>query len=155
MRGMLKSLNDPYTRFLSPSEFASLSKYDITGVGLNIVDAPDSGSGIKVRARAYVSLMAWHVMICVHELMRIATAAAGAGYGDRLPSRAGWRANGRRAAGGGRKVGGRSIRLSSCHAHPGTGGRRGATRAWTSRRDGETAASAASSSHLRESRSGG
>lgn len=64
MRGMLKSLNDPYTRFLSPSEFASLSKYDITGVGLNIVDAPDSGSGIKVRARAYVSPMttAWHGM---------------------------------------------------------------------------------------------
>ena len=58
MRGMLKSLNDPYTRFLSPSEFASLSKYDITGVGLNIVDAPDSGSGIKVRARANVSRMA-------------------------------------------------------------------------------------------------
>jgi C-terminal processing protease CtpA/Prc len=69
MRSMLSSLKDPYTRFLSPAEFASLSKYDITGVGLNIVDAPDSGSGIKVRA-GYIDdkvanreIRVWHFVI--------------------------------------------------------------------------------------------
>lgn len=30
-------LSDPYTRFISPSEFTAMLKYDITGVGLNLV----------------------------------------------------------------------------------------------------------------------
>ena len=31
-----KSIKDRYTRFLSPGEFASLAKYDISGVGVNL-----------------------------------------------------------------------------------------------------------------------
>lgn len=36
IREMLLKLKDPYSRFLSPDEFASMSKYDISGVGLNL-----------------------------------------------------------------------------------------------------------------------
>ncbi|KAG6547057.1 hypothetical protein Mapa_011307 [Marchantia paleacea] len=36
IRSMLATLNDPYTRFLTPDQFLQLSKYDVTGVGLNI-----------------------------------------------------------------------------------------------------------------------
>lgn len=35
---MIASLKDPYSRFLTPDQFARLAKYDITGVGLNIGD---------------------------------------------------------------------------------------------------------------------
>jgi len=38
VRDMLKELNDPFTRFLTPQQFAPLSKYDVTGVGLNLGD---------------------------------------------------------------------------------------------------------------------
>ena len=36
IREMLLKLRDPYTRFLSPDEFSAMSKYDISGVGLNL-----------------------------------------------------------------------------------------------------------------------
>ena len=36
IREMVLRLKDPYSRFLSPSEFSSMSKYDISGVGLNL-----------------------------------------------------------------------------------------------------------------------
>ena len=35
------SLPDPYSRFLSPEEFAAMSRYDITGVGLNLGSADE------------------------------------------------------------------------------------------------------------------
>eukprot|EP00850_Spirogloea_muscicola_P007357 SM000037S13492 [mRNA] locus=s37:263414:272177:+ [translate_table: standard] len=35
---MLTSLQDPYSRFLTPEQFSELAKYDVTGVGLNIVE---------------------------------------------------------------------------------------------------------------------
>ncbi|GBG63669.1 hypothetical protein CBR_g38981 [Chara braunii] len=48
IKNMLGSLNDPYTRFLSPDQFAQLSKYDITGIGLNIGEDADPSSGRTV-----------------------------------------------------------------------------------------------------------
>eukprot|EP00976_Prorocentrum_cordatum_P056152 1132711-Prorocentrum_minimum.AAC.1 len=48
IRTMLASLNDPYTRFVSPGDFQAMSKYDITGIGLNLTDAPDSNSGVRI-----------------------------------------------------------------------------------------------------------
>ncbi|WPT15248.1 Carboxyl-terminal-processing peptidase 1 [Picochlorum sp. SENEW3] len=36
IREMLLTLKDPYTRFLSADEFSAMSKYDISGVGLNL-----------------------------------------------------------------------------------------------------------------------
>jgi len=40
---MIASLKDPYSRFLTPDQFARLAKYDITGVGLNIGDVLAEG----------------------------------------------------------------------------------------------------------------
>ena len=40
VRGMLSTLNDPFTRFVAP-DFQELLKYDISGVGLNIAEMPD------------------------------------------------------------------------------------------------------------------
>jgi C-terminal processing protease CtpA/Prc len=34
----LKKLGDKYTRFVKPSNFAKLTKYDVTGVGVRIVE---------------------------------------------------------------------------------------------------------------------
>lgn len=36
IREMVLRLRDPYSRFLSPNEFSAMSKYDISGVGLNL-----------------------------------------------------------------------------------------------------------------------
>lgn len=36
IRSVLKSLHDPYCRFLDPEAFATLGKYDMSGVGLNL-----------------------------------------------------------------------------------------------------------------------
>ena len=41
---MLVTLNDPYSRFVSPQQFAMLAKYDITGIGLNIGEDVEGGS---------------------------------------------------------------------------------------------------------------
>ncbi|KAK3165000.1 hypothetical protein QOZ80_1AG0027640 [Eleusine coracana subsp. coracana] len=45
---MLASLGDPYTRFLSPSEFSKMSKYDMTGIGLNLREIPDGNGSFKL-----------------------------------------------------------------------------------------------------------
>ncbi|CAL8463652.1 g3186 [Coccomyxa elongata] len=34
-------LNDPYTRFITPDEFQTMRKYDVTGVGLNLASAEE------------------------------------------------------------------------------------------------------------------
>ena len=34
-------VSDPYCRFISPSDFASMKKYDVTGVGLNLGTAEE------------------------------------------------------------------------------------------------------------------
>jgi carboxyl-terminal processing protease len=36
VRRMVSQLKDPYSRFLSPEEFSSMVKYDVSGVGLNL-----------------------------------------------------------------------------------------------------------------------
>ncbi|KAJ1284654.1 hypothetical protein BS78_03G221800 [Paspalum vaginatum] len=48
IRKMLASLGDPYTRFLTPSEFSKMSKYDMTGVGLNLREIPDADGSFKL-----------------------------------------------------------------------------------------------------------
>ncbi|XP_062217560.1 carboxyl-terminal-processing peptidase 1, chloroplastic-like isoform X2 [Phragmites australis] len=48
IRKMLASLGDPYTRFLSPSEFSKMSKYDMTGIGLNLREIPDDIGSFKL-----------------------------------------------------------------------------------------------------------
>ncbi|RLN23999.1 hypothetical protein C2845_PM07G17510 [Panicum miliaceum] len=45
---MLASLGDPYTRFLSPAEFSKMSKYDMTGIGLNLREIPDDNGSVKL-----------------------------------------------------------------------------------------------------------
>ncbi|KAL6615749.1 hypothetical protein ACP70R_038019 [Stipagrostis hirtigluma subsp. patula] len=45
IRKMLASLGDPYTRFLDPSE---MSKYDMTGIGLNLREIPDNNGSFKL-----------------------------------------------------------------------------------------------------------
>ncbi|KAK1276145.1 hypothetical protein QJS04_geneDACA000764 [Acorus gramineus] len=49
IRRMLASLGDPYTRFLSPSEFAKMARYDVTGVGINVREVPDDNGAIKLK----------------------------------------------------------------------------------------------------------
>ncbi|KAL3678777.1 hypothetical protein R1sor_021733 [Riccia sorocarpa] len=44
IKAMLGSLNDPYTRFLTPDQFLQLSKYDVTGIGLNIGEFEENGT---------------------------------------------------------------------------------------------------------------
>jgi carboxyl-terminal processing protease len=48
IRGMLATLDDPYTRFLTPNQFTELSKYDVTGVGLNIGELANRKGQIKL-----------------------------------------------------------------------------------------------------------
>ncbi len=53
-------LKDPYSRFITPTEFQAMRKYDVTGVGLNLATAeefsrksgmslPDDRSDAEVR----------------------------------------------------------------------------------------------------------
>ena len=53
-------LKDPYSRFITPTEFQAMRKYDVTGVGLNLATAeefsrksgmslPEDRSGAEVR----------------------------------------------------------------------------------------------------------
>ena len=57
-------LKDPYTRFITPSEFQAMRKYDVTGVGLNLATAeefsrksgmslPEDRSDVEVRPSAH------------------------------------------------------------------------------------------------------
>ncbi|WVZ69386.1 hypothetical protein U9M48_018181 [Paspalum notatum var. saurae] len=48
IRKMLASLGDPYTRFLTPSQFSEMSKYDMTGVGLNLREIPGDDGSFKL-----------------------------------------------------------------------------------------------------------
>ncbi len=41
IRRALASLNDPYTRFLTPAEMLTLQKFDVSGVGLLLTAGPD------------------------------------------------------------------------------------------------------------------
>lgn len=45
---MLASLSDPYSRFVTPQQFALLAKYDVTGIGLNIGDDVEGGA-VKIK----------------------------------------------------------------------------------------------------------
>ncbi|XP_010243687.1 PREDICTED: carboxyl-terminal-processing peptidase 1, chloroplastic isoform X2 [Nelumbo nucifera] len=49
IRRMLASLGDPYTRFLSPSEFSKMAKYDVTGIGVNLREVPDDNGSTKLK----------------------------------------------------------------------------------------------------------
>ena len=40
-RMLARGLSDPYTRFLTPREFTSFIKYDVTGIGLNLVSGEE------------------------------------------------------------------------------------------------------------------
>lgn len=41
IRELLAALRDPYTRFVPPTEFKSMLKYDVSGVGLNLGTAEE------------------------------------------------------------------------------------------------------------------
>lgn len=49
VREMLSRLNDPYSRFLPPEEFSAMSKYDVSGVGVNLgtLDELQSKTGLS------------------------------------------------------------------------------------------------------------
>ncbi|THF97022.1 hypothetical protein TEA_001702 [Camellia sinensis var. sinensis] len=49
IRRMLASLGDPYTRFLSPSEFSKMARYDMTGIGINLREVPDEDGAVKLK----------------------------------------------------------------------------------------------------------
>ncbi|CAO2842249.1 unnamed protein product [Amaranthus hypochondriacus] len=49
VRKMLASLGDPYTRFLSPEEFSKMARYDMTGIGINLREIPDSNGSFKLK----------------------------------------------------------------------------------------------------------
>lgn len=44
----LSSLKDPYTRFVAPEDFPALTRYDVSGVGVNLGDDAASSSGLRV-----------------------------------------------------------------------------------------------------------
>ena len=48
IRDILRTLGDPFSRFVDPAAFAPLLKYDISGVGLNIAEDADDSSKLKV-----------------------------------------------------------------------------------------------------------
>uniref|UniRef100_A0A2P2LXN6 PDZ domain-containing protein n=1 Tax=Rhizophora mucronata TaxID=61149 RepID=A0A2P2LXN6_RHIMU len=49
IKRMLASLGDPYTRFLSPSEFSRMARYDMTGIGINLREVPDENGVVKLK----------------------------------------------------------------------------------------------------------
>lgn len=48
IRRMLASLGDPYSRFLTPEEFSKMARYDMTGIGINLREIPDSKGNFKL-----------------------------------------------------------------------------------------------------------
>ncbi|KAG7532478.1 PDZ domain [Arabidopsis thaliana x Arabidopsis arenosa] len=54
IKKMLASLGDQYTRFLSPDEFSRMSKYDITGIGINLREVSDGGGNAKLKVLGLV-----------------------------------------------------------------------------------------------------
>ncbi|XP_075488759.1 carboxyl-terminal-processing peptidase 1, chloroplastic isoform X5 [Primulina tabacum] len=49
IRRMLASLGDRYTRFLSPYDFSKMARYDMTGIGINLREIPDSNGVLKLK----------------------------------------------------------------------------------------------------------
>ncbi|KAI3456066.1 hypothetical protein Pfo_012729 [Paulownia fortunei] len=49
IRRMLASLGDTYTRFLSPTEFSKMARYDMTGIGVNLREIPDDNGVMKLK----------------------------------------------------------------------------------------------------------
>lgn len=49
IRRMLAGLGDPYTRFLSPTEFSKMGRYDMTGIGINLREVPDENGAVKLK----------------------------------------------------------------------------------------------------------
>ncbi|KAL8460819.1 hypothetical protein ACS0TY_032358 [Phlomoides rotata] len=49
IKRMLASLGDPYTRFLSPSDFAKMARYDMTGIGINLREILDDNGVVKLK----------------------------------------------------------------------------------------------------------
>jgi hypothetical protein len=45
---LINSLSDPYSRWLPERDFESLLKFDVSGVGVNFTQDPDSSSGLRV-----------------------------------------------------------------------------------------------------------
>ena len=41
IRELLGTLRDPYSRFITPTDFTSMLKYDVSGVGLNLGTAEE------------------------------------------------------------------------------------------------------------------
>ncbi|CAN8245882.1 unnamed protein product, partial [Cochlearia groenlandica] len=54
IKKMLASLGDQYTRFLSPDEFSRMSKYDITGIGINLREVSDGNGNVKLKVLGLV-----------------------------------------------------------------------------------------------------
>ncbi|XP_010538514.1 PREDICTED: carboxyl-terminal-processing peptidase 1, chloroplastic isoform X2 [Tarenaya hassleriana] len=54
IRTMLAGLGDPYTRFLSPEEFSRMSKYDLSGIGINLREIPDGDGHVKLKVLGLV-----------------------------------------------------------------------------------------------------
>ena len=48
IRSILRTLGDPFSRFVEPSDFAPLLKYDISGVGMNVAEDPDDSTRLRV-----------------------------------------------------------------------------------------------------------
>ncbi|GAQ88361.1 C-terminal processing peptidase [Klebsormidium nitens] len=54
IRGLLGSLHDPYTRFLAPDQFQALSKFDVSGIGLNMGEVDDDAGVTSLRVLGVV-----------------------------------------------------------------------------------------------------
>jgi hypothetical protein len=50
---LARGISDPYSRFISPTEFAGMKKYDVTGVGLNLGTAEEYTRKTVRRARGW------------------------------------------------------------------------------------------------------
>ncbi|KAL6992315.1 Carboxyl-terminal-processing peptidase 1, chloroplastic [Sarracenia purpurea var. burkii] len=49
IRRMLAGLGDPYTRFISHTEFSKMARYDMTGIGINLREVPDEIGAVKLK----------------------------------------------------------------------------------------------------------
>tara|TARA_B100001142_G_scaffold132777_1_gene134311 strand:+ start:583 stop:882 length:300 start_codon:yes stop_codon:yes gene_type:complete len=45
---LTSALDDPYSRFVDPTDFAPLLKYDISGVGVNVAEDAEDPTKIRV-----------------------------------------------------------------------------------------------------------
>eukprot|EP00252_Welwitschia_mirabilis_P021782 TRINITY_DN5691_c0_g1_i2.p1 TRINITY_DN5691_c0_g1~~TRINITY_DN5691_c0_g1_i2.p1 ORF type:complete len:418 (+),score=63.65 TRINITY_DN5691_c0_g1_i2:162-1415(+) len=50
---MLNTLDDPYTRFLTPTEFKKMSRYDLSGIGINLKEVSD-GNSMKLKVMGII-----------------------------------------------------------------------------------------------------